>query len=267
MKVLVFDTETTGLIKDYRASLYDTKLYPHVVQLSWLLFDTESHKLMNVGDHILKLPHDIKISDESAKIHGITTAIMKRRGVEPKHALQAFAKDLRQANVCVAHNIRFDKRMIRIEFIRNKMIDFMYKGNHKMCCTMTTSLDVCKIPRISKLQQTRIMLDECLKQLNMRDEIIKQSSVVNNHRDYLTPKKMGLTDMIDDLKSKEKVQYKMPKLIELHQYLFHSEPNNLHNSLVDVFVCFRCYYKLTYSTDIIEEYQELNTYYKKLCNM
>ena len=266
MKVLVFDTETTGLIQDYRASLYDTKLYPYIVQLSWLLFDTESHKLMNVGDYILKLPHNIKISDESAKIHGITNAIMKRKGVEPKHALQAFIKDLRQTDVCVAHNIRFDKRMVRIEFIRNKMIDFMYKGKHKLCCTMTTSIDICKIPRISKLQQARIMLDECLKQLNIRDESIKQSSVVNT-REYLTPEKMGLIDMIDDLKSKETVQYKMPKLIELHRYLFHSEPNNLHNSLVDVFVCFRCYYKLTYSIDIIKEYQELNTYYKKLCNM
>ena len=42
---------------------------------------------------------------------------------------------------------------------------------------------------------------------------------------------------------------KYPKLVELHQHLFNSIPENLHNSLIDVYVCFRCFYKLIYEDD------------------
>ena len=38
MKVLVFDTETTGLPKK-GASLSHPELFPYIVQISWLVFD------------------------------------------------------------------------------------------------------------------------------------------------------------------------------------------------------------------------------------
>ena len=47
-----------------------------------------------------------------------------------------------------------------------------------------------------------------------------------------------------------KLETKPPKLIELYQTLFHSTPQNLHNSLIDVFVCFRCFYKMLCGQDI-----------------
>ena len=172
MKVIVFDTETTGLIPGYNTSLYDTKKYPYIVQLSWLLFDVDNDKLVNVGDYIIKLPPGETISDEVAKIHGITNEIMKTKGVPVMHALQSFVNDLKQARVCVAHNIKFDKRMIRVEFARNKMIDYIHKGNYTFYCTMYNSVDVCKLPRTSKVQQTRIMLEKCLHQLEIRDNAI-----------------------------------------------------------------------------------------------
>ena len=130
MKVLIFDTETTGLIENYGASLYEPHKYPYVVQLSWLLFDTDTHIIVNVCDYILKLPNHIKISEESSKIHGITNDMCAKKGEEAKKVLKLFASDLKQADRCICHNTRFDKRMMRIEFIRNKMTDFIYKGKH-----------------------------------------------------------------------------------------------------------------------------------------
>jgi hypothetical protein len=35
--------------------------------------------------------------------------------------------------------------------------------------------------------------------------------------------------------------------------LFNEVSNNLHNSLNDLLVCFRCYYKLRYNLDILHE--------------
>ena len=45
---------------------------------------------------------------------------------------------------------------------------------------------------------------------------------------------------------------KFPKLIELHEKLFSTPPKNLHNSLNDVLVCLRCFYKLKFNQDILE---------------
>ena len=62
---------------------------------------------------------------------------------------------------------------------------------------------------------------------------------------------------------------KPPKLIELHKELFKSDPNNLHNSLVDVFVCFRCFYQMVFEKDIFNPAvnKELSEHYNSLCNL
>jgi len=50
-----------------------------------------------------------------------------------------------------------------------------------------------------------------------------------------------------------KVVSKFPKLIELYDKLFNEVPNNLHNSLNDILVCFRCYFKMRYNLDLLVE--------------
>ena len=57
---------------------------------------------------------------------------------------------------------------------------------------------------------------------------------------------------------------KFPKLQELHDKLFQSVPNNLHNSMNDVIVCLRCFYKMIYDKDILLCNEELNNLYNKL---
>ena len=48
-------------------------------------------------------------------------------------------------------------------------------------------------------------------------------------------------------------QGKWPKLTWLHQFFFQEEPKNLHNSLIDVMVCIRCYMKIMYNIDICDK--------------
>jgi len=62
---------------------------------------------------------------------------------------------------------------------------------------------------------------------------------------------------------------KPPKLIELHEELFETTPGNLHNSLIDVFVTFRCLHQMIYERDLFDgkKHVELTNYYKNMCGL
>ena len=42
---IFFDTETTGVPRDYKAPTTDTQNWPRLVQLGWILMDSEGNKL------------------------------------------------------------------------------------------------------------------------------------------------------------------------------------------------------------------------------
>ena len=91
MKVLVFDTETTGLPPKY-VSTRETFRFPYVVQLSWMVLDTGTNKIVSFCDYIIQLPQYIEIPQESANIHGINTDIMREKGENILPILQKFKR-------------------------------------------------------------------------------------------------------------------------------------------------------------------------------
>ena len=54
MKIFVFDTETTGLPTERNASILASHKWPNIVQLSYLLYDTEEKMVLNYVDKIIK---------------------------------------------------------------------------------------------------------------------------------------------------------------------------------------------------------------------
>ena len=54
--------------------------------------------------------------------------------------------------------------------------------------------------------------------------------------------------------------YKYPKLAELHWFLFNILAKNLHNSLHDVIVTLRCFYKLHFNTDLYRVNEHIRPY-------
>ena len=123
MKLLIFDVETTGLIKGRNVNVEQTDKYPYIVQFSWIMYDTDTKKL-DFRDYIVKLPDNVKIPQESINIHGITNEIMLENGKDIKKILRDFTNSIYRSDVLIAHNLNFDKNVIQAEYIRNKMINW-----------------------------------------------------------------------------------------------------------------------------------------------
>ncbi len=142
IRYLFFDTETTGVPKDYNAPITDLENWPRLVQLSWVISDS-SGKELKVKDYIIK-PEGFSIPNDAARIHGITTELAQREGVLLQRILGEFIQDLNSVDILVGHNIDFDKKIIEAEFIRqNKDGKVLSKPS---ICTMKSSTDYCRLP-------------------------------------------------------------------------------------------------------------------------
>jgi len=153
MKVLVFDTETTGLPADQNAPITDSAKWPYIIQLSFMVFDTETKEILEYSDSIIQLDSSVYISPESIAIHKITAQRSQSEGIPLKQALDNLAENMKEAHVIVGHNILFDKRMLMVELFRNKMKSCLYRDGVSIpeYCTMKRTIDICKLPAINKI--------------------------------------------------------------------------------------------------------------------
>ncbi len=218
MRVLVFDTETTGLPKSKIMNPDTLNLWPHIVQFSYVIYDTILNDIVETSDSIVKLKDEISIPEDSTKIHGITNESSRKNGINVEVILTEFFCNLRNVDLLVGHNVSFDINMIKVELLRfiydtksniseNEVKEYKYNlhylTNYKnICCTLQESIDLCNIKAIDKFG-----------------------------KEYI----------------------KFPKLLELHEKLFESIPNNLHNSFNDILVTLRCFMKLKYDIDLNEK--------------
>lgn len=225
MRILVFDTETTGLPKTKIINPDTLDQWPNVVQFSYIIFDTNLNDIVESKNYIIKVSESILISEDSVKIHGITNEMSFKEGVLISEVLNEFFYYLRDVDCIVGHNISFDINMIKVELLRiiyDKSIksaeikhykyDLHYISNYKnIYCTLQESINFCNIKAIDKFG-----------------------------REYL----------------------KYPKLIELHQKLFNTSPNNLHNSFNDILITLRCFMQLKHNSDLNENCKT----FKKIAN-
>ncbi len=90
MRVLVFDTETTGLPKSKIINPDTLNLWPYIVQFSYVIYDTILNDIVETCDSIVKLQDGITIPEDSTKIHGITDEISKKNGIDIDLILYVF---------------------------------------------------------------------------------------------------------------------------------------------------------------------------------
>ncbi|CAB4801206.1 MAG: 3'-5' exonuclease [Actinobacteria bacterium] len=153
MKVLAFDTETTGLPQNYNALVTDSSKWPYIIQLGFIVFDTTTKEILEYSDRIIHLPNEVTISPESMAIHKITRERSIREGIPIRQALIEFTEAIQMSDVIIAHNLSFDKKMILAELNRQHLPNcFIHPDGFsvKEYCTMQESIQLCKVPNQNK---------------------------------------------------------------------------------------------------------------------
>lgn len=139
---LIFDTETTGLPKNFNAPLTDFDNWPRMVQLAWQLHD-DTGNLIEVNNYIVK-PEGYVIPYSAEKIHGISTEKALADGHDLVWVLEKFNETLQKTKFLVGHNIEFDISIVGCEFHRKNVSTPFFEL--KSIDTKEESTEYCALP-------------------------------------------------------------------------------------------------------------------------
>lgn len=113
---LFFDTETTGLPKDWKAPSSATDNWPRMIQIAWVLTDDAGNNLETYSAIIQ--PEGFTIPKEASDIHRVTQERALAEGLLLKDVLEAFTATMAKAQQLVAHNMAFDEKILGCEYHR-----------------------------------------------------------------------------------------------------------------------------------------------------
>jgi len=235
VKVLVFDTETTDIPPEMPGRTWDERdkqsknllsfsdfkkkksmwsqyveTWPSIIQLSYILYDTEEPLKAKIVNKYIDIPEDVKISEGSMKIHHITREKIASAASVNKakiyDALDEFMNDVSKADTVVGHNVQFDRKMI-----------------------------IAELTRVSK-EHNMPQIKEMMNDNNFECTMEQTKAICNLKIRY---------ENIDKKTGESRVFYKVksPKLMESYKHFFGYEPagESLHDAIVDVVVCLRVY--------------------------
>jgi DNA polymerase III epsilon subunit-like protein len=206
----------------------DASKWPHSVQFCYILYDNQLHTAKIVNE-ILRLPEGETMDPGSEAVHKISLAKTQgrtKRVVNPKtgeemmtfnpeihEVLTEFMKDFEKADVIVAHNLNFDRNMLLAEMDR-------LRTRHGF---------------------------------EVFEEYIQ--NLYANKKEFCTGKFGADVCQISAVNKMGKEYYKMPKLNALYTHLFGYAPDEskLHDALMDVVICMRCFYKIRYDVDLCQQ--------------
>ena len=249
-RAMIFDVETTGLIaKPNPAKAVPPRLEecPYIIQLSFVIFDLNTNRVIESYDAYIDIPEEVPIIDRITEITGITREIIREKGKPIVNVLEAFYTAYMKCDIAIAHNLEFDRNMIEIEVARNATAisesetsvcsianmramfipDFTTLYKIDLYCTMKASIDLCNIMTEYPAKPAEIIGQSLSSNTTMPSTVIQKTQKPRQYK-------------------------KFPRLSELHQTLFGTVPENLHNSLIDVLVCLRCFLKIRCCVDMCD---------------
>ncbi len=225
-RIMVFDVETTGLLpkKDPLTKVPPTIAdFPHILQLSFVIYNTKFWSVERTFDKFIRVADSIDISAKIVELTGITRDLCNGpNSVSIEDALAEFYQEYMNCDCIVAHNIDFDRTMIQTELERNKST-IVGQCPHYSCIFDPTFN---KIHDIDTFCTMRVGKKICNIVIQPADKIDKKTGLL------VTPKPF----------------VKYPRLSELHEHLFGSVPDGLHNALVDTMACLRCFIELRFKS-------------------
>ena len=134
---LIFDTETTGLPRNWNAPITDTDNWPRCIQIAWQLHD-EFGQLMEHQDYLVK-PEGFNIPYDAERIHGISTELAMEQGIGILEVLEKFNEVLGKSKFVVGQNIGFDLNIMGCELYRAGMENRMAEMPVLDTCTEITA--------------------------------------------------------------------------------------------------------------------------------
>jgi len=140
-QILVFDTETSDLPRDWPRPAADVDNWPHLVQIAWIVCDLR-FKVKRRFSTLIR-PDGWTIAPGAERVHGISTKKALRHGVPVTRVLPAFDAELEAAGLVVTHNLDFDQAIMTAEFIRAGLA---HRFNQtEGFCTMRGTTEFCHL--------------------------------------------------------------------------------------------------------------------------
>ncbi len=140
---LIFDTETTGLPKNWNAPYTDSDNWPRCIQIAWQLHD-EMGKVVEHEDYLVR-PDGFNIPYDAEQIHGISTALAEQKGIPLSAVLEKFNAAMEKTKFIVGQNVKFDLNIMGAEFHRLGVKNPLQELPVLDTCTEHTA-KLCQIP-------------------------------------------------------------------------------------------------------------------------
>ena len=219
---LIFDTETTGLPKSYKAPMTDTDNWPRCIQIAWQLHDEMGQVIEH--DNFMVQPDGFNIPFDSEKIHGISTELALEQGITLQEGLEKFNEVLKKTKFIVGQNVGFDVNIMGAEFYRMGIT-----------------------PNYETLRYHELDLES----YEFKSKKNKANTWAFDDLQEGDKNKLGILDTCTEVTASlckipggRGGKFKLPTLTELHNYLFGVGFGEAHNATADVEATTRCFFEL-----------------------
>lgn len=139
MKILVFDTETTGFINKKDPSL---EAQPHIIQFAGILWELHDWVYTEIERKNILIKPPISIPYGASQVHHIYDIDVQNAPMMHEQ-IDEIMDFLSRADAIIWHNIEYDEDMIKVELRRLEKLHLY--GPDQVICTMKTTVDFCSI--------------------------------------------------------------------------------------------------------------------------
>ncbi len=190
-KVLFFDLETTGLVKNKNSKEPQEFRYPsyksnedydssRIVQIGYIKFDDFDYDIVK--------PDGFIIPDNVIKIHGITNEHANEEGIEIKKVMKKMKKVIEDVDYIIGYNVYFDV---------NVLMNELYRAGHKST-----------VNRINEIKKNKNIL--CVGELAKQYKCYKDSSMpcqVNIYKELFGEELVNAHNAVHDILATIRIFY------------------------------------------------------------
>lgn len=139
MKILVFDTETTGFLNKKNPSL---DAQPYIIQFAGILWELKNWEYSELERKNIVIKPPISIPYGASQVHHIYDIDVKEAPAMSEQITEIM-DFLSKADAIIGHNIEYDEDMIKVELKRLEKLHLY--GPDQVICTMKTTVDFCAL--------------------------------------------------------------------------------------------------------------------------